>query len=310
MDADKHKIFFSDSPDGKFLESLHEFGSETVLYAMAFMLGINQPPSQPGFEPRSPASIEGPFLAIAHRHGFSGITKGYNEALQSLFDDWNKTLADGKIILDSTKKRYRDLEEKYSLQISTQEKEFAQFRESSGNEIKDLIQKSEGELKKIERAYDEKLALQASVKYWKVKAQNHADSAKLLSYSTIGVGILFATMLVIEIYLIIGGSQKIGNLPIWQGSMMLLTVILGFWALRILVRLLLSNLHLKSEPVERRTMLLTYLALLRRGQGPTDQQRELILQLLFRPSVTGIIKDDGLPQWAAQWLKVTTEVKP
>jgi hypothetical protein len=88
--------------------------------------------------------------------------------------------------------------------------------------------------------------------------------------------------------------------------MLLLPAVIGVWAIRVLVRLLLSNLHLEAEAVERRTMLLTYLALLRRGQGPSEQQRELILQTLFRPSATGIVKDDALPPIVAKWLNIIT----
>ncbi|MES9847280.1 MAG: DUF6161 domain-containing protein [Candidatus Thiodiazotropha sp.] len=40
-------------------------------------------------------------------------------------------------------------------------------------------------------------------------------------------------------------------------------------------------------------MIQTYLALLREGSGPKDEERQLILQTLFSPSTTGFIKDDG-----------------
>lgn len=117
---------------------------------------------------------------------------------------------------------------------------------------------------------------------------------------------MVALLVGVETFLAIGPLQKLSDLPIWKAAMLLLTAVVGVWAIRILVRLLLSNLHLQSEAVERRTMLLTYLALLRHGQGPSEQQRELILQILFRLSATGIIKDDALPPIVAKWLSTIT----
>jgi hypothetical protein len=54
------------------------------------------------------------------------------------------------------------------------------------------------------------------------------------------------------------------------------------WVVRILVRLLLSNIHLLTDARERVTMVQTYLALLRRGKIK-DDERMFILQTLFRP---------------------------
>lgn len=39
-------------------------------------------------------------------------------------------------------------------------------------------------------------------------------------------------------------------------------------------------------------MINTYLALLRNGDGVKEEDRELILQTLFRPATSGYIKDD------------------
>jgi hypothetical protein len=52
---------------------------------------------------------------------------------------------------------------------------------------------------------------------------------------------------------------------------------------RILVRLLLSNIHLLTDAGERVTMVQTYLALLKRGKLK-DDERMFILQTLFRPT--------------------------
>ncbi|MPX90331.1 DUF6161 domain-containing protein [Salinivibrio sp. VYel1] len=65
------------------------------------------------------------------------------------------------------------------------------------------------------------------------------------------------------------------------------------WVTRLSAKIFISNLHLRTDADERVTMIQTYLALLREGSGPMDEERQLILQTLFRPSSTGFIKDDG-----------------
>jgi hypothetical protein len=76
----------------------------------------------------------------------------------------------------------------------------------------------------------------------------------------------------------------------------------AFWFERIFVRLLLSQVHLYTDASERVVMAKTYIALLREGQGMKDEDRRLILQALFRPAVTGIVKDDAIPPTVLEWI--------
>jgi len=42
-------------------------------------------------------------------------------------------------------------------------------------------------------------------------------------------------------------------------------------------------------------MITTYIAMLREKDGLKDEEKQLILQTVFRPSSTGIIKDEASP---------------
>ncbi len=261
----------------------------------------------------SPEGMEGPFLAFAFRNGLIDRTDGELASLQELHTEWNNLLEDARNIQRAAKSQQDDLGRLAADQSTAQREAFDQLRQRAENDLALLAKRSEEqmkhsdeELRKIERTYDERLALQSSVRYWKTKATGHANTAQRLAWACGIVGVGVTIMLGVETYLIIGPLQKIIDLQVWKGAVLLLTAALGIWAVRILVRLLLSNLHLKSEAVERRTMLLTYLALLRDDDGPSKDQRELILQILFRPSATGIIKDEALPPGIAQWLNVVT----
>ena len=81
---------------------------------------------------------------------------------------------------------------------------------------------------------------------------------------------------------------------------MVIIATFGIWAVRVFVQLMYSNAHLAADAKERYTMLLTYLAMIRESVLPTAEEHKLlILQTLFRPGSTGVIKDDGAP---STWL--------
>jgi hypothetical protein len=72
--------------------------------------------------------------------------------------------------------------------------------------------------------------------------------------------------------------------------------------LRIIVRLFLSQVHLAADAAERMTMVQTYLSLKEGGSTFKDDDLRLILGALFRPTSDGIVKDDGLPWGALEYL--------
>lgn len=62
---------------------------------------------------------------------------------------------------------------------------------------------------------------------------------------------------------------------------------------RLASKIFISHLHLQTDAHERITMIQTYLAMLRNDEAVKEEDRNLILQALFRPSPTGYIKDDS-----------------
>lgn len=61
-------------------------------------------------------------------------------------------------------------------------------------------------------------------------------------------------------------------------------------------------MHLENDAAERVTMAKTYLALIRDGALPKGDSITTILAALFRPTGDGIVKDEGLPPTAMEWL--------
>jgi hypothetical protein len=98
----------------------------------------------------------------------------------------------------------------------------------------------------------------------------------------------------------------------WRVATVIAAALFSVWIIRVLVRLLMSNIHLQTEARQRMTMVKTYLALLRADKMPRPEDTQLMLQALFRPSSTGLIRhDDGVPLGLAELAtKVTTRTPP
>jgi hypothetical protein len=81
----------------------------------------------------------------------------------------------------------------------------------------------------------------------------------------------------------------------WQLGTFLMLAVICIWAIRLLVRIFLSNMHLENDAGERVTMAKTYLALIRSDSLSKEGNIDTVLAALFRPTGDGIVKDEGLP---------------
>jgi multidrug transporter EmrE-like cation transporter len=149
------------------------------------------------------------------------------------------------------------------------------------------------DLDNLKKTYDEDLALRASVRYWGLQQKDHRSKS-------VGFGIVLAVVALFVMVIIIGYSFRFLDTSIQdiQVSRLVTATVLttfGIWMVRVIANLFMSHMHLATDAQERRTMIHTYLALLRKGHGPKDDERQLILQTLFRPSTTDMVKNDHGP---------------
>jgi hypothetical protein len=88
----------------------------------------------------------------------------------------------------------------------------------------------------------------------------------------------------------------------WRVAMLVLIGLFAVWGVRLVVRMFLSHLHLATDAGERVVMARTYLSLLEGDRLASKEDRQLILQALFRPASDGIVKDEGIPPSALEFL--------
>ncbi len=150
------------------------------------------------------------------------------------------------------------------------------------------------EWKALTATYDAQLALKAPANYWAIKRRNHANwvgGLSLLTSVTAIAGAFGLYQLAVGVF----GALPVGTLPTWlQAISFALGSIVYLWTLRSLLRFVLSHAHLALDAAERRTMILSYLALIRK-QGVKAEAMEQVFTSIFRPSGDGIVKDEGIP---------------
>ena len=154
-----------------------------------------------------------------------------------------------------------------------------------------------GDIKAVQKTYEEAMALQAPSTYWRAKARRHQTSEtwaaiRLGAFFVIaGLGLAAAFYLTARFFLEADTDPRTS--VYFVASAGLATVAgLILWIGRLLTRLYLSEHHLRKDAEERRIMTTTYLALMRKTAAG-DQDRQVILAALFRNSSDGIVKDDG-----------------
>lgn len=226
------------------------------------------------------------------------------ESLRALRDRWDQELAQHRdtwileyqnkideatrqnLKVDGLISGWQDQTENQTADLETHASKFK-------SDLENELTKAKTELENLTKTYDDKLALHAAVKYWGIQLNSHNKKA---FHFAIALGI--ATFLVICIiigfsYLTLDASLKDIHLSKIFTAAALTTF--GVWLVKILANIFMSHLHLATDAQERRTMIHTYLALTRKGQGPKEEDRQLILQTLFRPSTTDMIKSDQGP---------------
>lgn len=172
---------------------------------------------------------------------------------------------------------------------------FNQAQDKRSEEFSELVAAHKAEMEQLRKTFREEIALRAPAEYWNSKRNGH------FWWTIIWGGISFVAIgcatwwLGTQIHDLLGNVEPGGAPEYWRVAMLLLVGVFGVWAIRLVVRIFLSHMHLSADSAERVVMLRTYLSLLEGDRLSSKEDRQLILQALFRPASDGIVKDEGLP---------------
>ncbi len=259
------------------------------------------------FNPQQGEAAHAAFLVELQQAGLDpdqGM-ENIRQSLQEVHTRFANLAAESAKAEPERNRGYEDWKNRSEQQLRDQEAQYRAILRRAVAKGKREIADSKARIKELEAFYEKGLALQAPIKYWRNKSRWHMAGVIGFTVATIlafCAGAWWINQAVIDSGL---GTTKLSEVTLGKISMVGLVAVFGIWAIRILVRMLLSNAHLFNDARERMVMINAYLALLESDQLP-EKSKELILQSIFRPTATGIVKDDAAPPFMAQWIKHTT----
>lgn len=288
----KRRIFHSTAPESAFIMKIAaERGDAAAAGAYLALLHapiITNSPMQSDF-------VAGLFEGFLFSREIDWTASAHQEVLNRLKNQYA-----GNISHQDT--RFREIETvnaglntAFDAALKAKTEALNKLHGEQGVEFKKLIDDHVAKLTAIEKTYDQKLALQKPVKYWQTKENYHAKRAKwfgvaaFVSTAALAVGMGFL------VHWIFANLTPTENPQHWQVGLLVIAAFFSVWFVRILVRMFFSHHHLATDCAERRTMILTYLAMSREGAEFTKDDKKLIVQHLFRSASDGLVKDDAAP---------------
>lgn len=265
--------------------------------------------------------------------GIKDRVRTESAALKRLVGDMTTLLDEHKQLKINQAAEFATLSTNVAEQTTKHETSFDEAQVARDEAWSKKLEETAEELKQLNETYDTHMALAAPVSYWEGKRDKHSEWAKWSFVALTVCMLIFGGVLFWELHGVAkmiedtrlaavassAANAKLGSataispasstlsplldvLATWKIGAYILLVTLAFWFIRLLVRIFLSNIHLENDASERVTMAKTYLALIRDGSFEGKEHIGTILAALFRPTGDGIVKDEGLPPTAMEWL--------
>jgi Family of unknown function (DUF6161) len=251
----------------------------------------------------TPTLFRGVFEASLFEKGIKSNVKHERKALEELKSEFQNTIENFTTDIYKLQNDHENAVEAQAKLKATQASQFAEIISNSEEKLINKLSETDTELQNITKTYDEKLALEAPVRYWKNKRKNHTAAKKNLFIWLI-VFVVASLILLFSGYHALLADFEPGETPdYWRLGVAITFLSTVFWIARILVRIYLSHLHLEEDAFQRITMIQTFLSLMRRGKLPKDEDMNLILTALFRPNGDGLVKDEGVPSALFELIK-------
>jgi hypothetical protein len=295
----QRKLPHSSTPLAKRIDAYRqEAGDQAASYFLA--VSMNSANGQPQLQANDLAAWRGLFEGLLERFQMpQASAKGKKAAAEQSFDELRtkaeQLLGEKTEVYAALHRDYESLAESMRSAADTQASGFESAQGQRQSEFDQLKAAHETAMEALRKTFREELALRAPAEYWRTKRDGHLKWAWLtgaVSFAGIGGA---AGGLAWQIHELLNKTPA-GTVPeAWRLAVLALVGVFTVWALRLVVRMFLSHLHLLTDAGERVVMVQTYLSLLEGDHLPSKEDRQLILQALFRPAADGIVKDEGVP---------------
>lgn len=280
---------FRHEPEALYVTSIADEDQLSAIHTLGYFILDRQSPQQNGVQ-----HLKGRFLAEMFTQGLKANEGANTAAFTEAIQTWNRELADYK---NKYEEKLSEFETLTSKNQSTT-KAWEVNTEEMATKFSEQLQKNDQDLSNLKETYEAYMVLKGPMKYWGLKRKDHDNEIKklrkmLVVWSCVGAVVLFAAA-----YFLLPAFHPAESIPWRHIGFFILTSTFVLWFIRLLVKLLLSNIHLSADAREREVMIQTFMALMRHKEsrdGVTKEDIALVLAPIFKPSTTGVIKDEGGP---------------
>ncbi len=160
---------------------------------------------------------------------------------------------------------------------------------------------SENKINALEKAYNEKLKLEAPEKLWNEKSKKYGWAYKGWLFITFVWGFIivyFTTYTVKEFYFKDSFKNNLENevFKYFPKTFLFLGILsLALYILRVVIKIVLSNKHLQLEYEQKAALTRFYQALVHDGKNINENERLIIFNALFSKTESGLIKLSDTP---------------
>lgn len=294
-----HRLPHSSTPLAKRVEAYREDASD---HAASYFLSVNMAATndQHQVQVQDLAGWRGMFDGLMERFQLpQSAVKGRKAAAEWSLDQLRAKaetlLGEKTLAFDELHREYQQLADSIRTRAEEQQNAFQTSQGTRSTEFESLTQAHQEAMEGLRKTFREELALRAPAEYWSNKRKGHFTWAWVTGAASF-IGIGGATVgLGWQIHALLNKMPVNTPPETWRLAVLALVGVFTVWALRLVVRMFLSHLHLLTDAGERVVMVQTYLSLLEGDHLTSKEDRQLILQALFRPASDGIVKDEGVP---------------
>lgn len=285
-------------PESKFITELAEKDEAEAVYALDQFLLMAKDSAE-----RRSNEANGRLMAALFAKNLNRKLRPDNTAFKTATETWGRELKDYKQDYDELQIEFGQTKQS----IETTESEWQKRTQEMAKQFTSQLEESQNDLNNLKETYDAHMRLRAPVEYWRGKKEEHTKKVKTLQKWSIGSAVLVFIVLMTSAFILPELALKT-EIPWRSIGFFIVISTFALWVVRLFVKLLLSNIHLEADADERVVMASTFMALIRHKEGEEGLAKEdiaLVLAPLFRPSTTGVIKDEGGPSALDILTKIT-----
>ena len=284
--GDSTRNLIRTEPEAVFVAQISETDVQAAAHALFYFLGRRN---------KELSEFKGRLLASLYDENINRKVRPDQVAFKNEITTWTEELKDFKTRYEAQEKVFAEISQRHQNSEDSWKKRYQDLE----TEYTTMKENSENELKTLKDTYDAFMQLEAPRDYWEQKRKEHKKGKIIMGWASAIAAVLGAAVLVAVAWFLLPEQHLSTTVPWRQIGFFFLASTFVLWFVRLLVRLMLSHIHLYADAREREVMISTFLALVHRKESREGLKKEdiaLVLAPVFRPSTTGVIKDDGGPQ--------------